>query len=112
MLLLLIRKKEVPVTADKINGDVQFGCAYTKMQGVYGTVCVDSNDPAATDANHVFTLENGMLKVDVPDNAGNSADYELTDGTLSINPGFTGTIAAEYAFTTAPMCKIDLCLNH
>ena len=96
---------------------MQFGCAYTETQGVYGTVSVDNNlvashDPAATDANHVFTLENGMLKVEAPDNAGSSADYELNDGALSINPGFTGTIAAAYEFTTTPTREIEFKYDH
>ena len=109
--------REIAVTAAEVNGDVQFGCAYTETQGVYGTVSVDNNlvashDPAATDANHVFTLENGMLKVEAPDNAGSSADYALNDGTLSINPGFTGTIAAAYEFTTAPTREIDFKYDH
>ena len=109
--------KEIAVTEAEVNGDVQFGCAYTETQGVYGTVSVDNNlvashDPAATDANHVFTLENGMLKVEAPDNAGSSADYELNDGALSINPGFTGTIAAAYEFTTAPTREIDFKCDH
>ena len=83
----------------------------------WATVSVDNNlvashDPAATDANHVFTLENGMLKVEAPDNSGSSVDYALNAGTLSINPGFTGTIAAEYVFTTAPTREIEFKYDH
>ena len=109
--------REIAVTAAEVNGDAQFGCVYTETQGVYGTVSVDNNlvashDPAATDANHVFTLENGMLKVEAPDNAGSSADYALNAGTLSINPGFTGTIAAAYEFTTAPTREIEFKYDH
>ena len=79
--------REIAVSDAEVNGDVQFGCSYTETQGVYGTVSVDNNlvashDPAATDANHVFTLENGMLKVAVPDNVGSSADYALNDGDI------------------------------
>ena len=109
--------REIAVSDAEVNGDVQFGCSYTETQGVYGTVSVDNNlvashDPAATDANHVFTLENGMLKVEAPDNAGSSADYALNAGTLSINPGFTGTIAAAYEFTTAPTREIEFKYDH
>ena len=109
--------REIAVTETEVNGDAQFGCAYTETQGVYGTVSVDNNlvashDPAATDACHVFTLENGMLKVEAPDNAGSSADYELNDGALSINPGFTGTIAAAYEFTTTPTREIEFKYDH
>ena len=109
--------REIAVTETEVNGDAQFGCAYTETQGVYGTVSVDNNlvashDPAATDACHVFTLENGMLKVEAPNNAGSSADYELNDGALSINPGFTGTIAAAYEFTTTPTREIEFKYDH
>ena len=96
---------------------MQFICTYTETQGVYGTVTVDNNlvashDPATADANHVFTLENGMLKVEIPNSAGNGTDYDLVDGVLSVNPGFTGTLTAEYAFTTAPTREIDFEYDH
>ena len=84
---------------------------------MYGTVSVNnslvaSHDPETADANNVFTLENGMLKVEIPNSAGNGADYRLADGVLSVNPGFTGTLTAEYAFTTSPTREIDFEYDH
>lgn len=73
---------------------------------------VVSRDPATTDANHVFSLENGMLKVEIPNSAGNGTDYELIDGVLSVNSGFTGRLTAEYAFATAPTREIDFEYDH
>lgn len=109
--------KEIAVTTAEINGDVQFSCTYTETQGVYGTVQVNNNlvashTPASADANHTFSLVNGMLNVEVPNSAGNGTDYELTDGVLSVNPGFTGSITAEYEFTTSPTREIDFKYDH
>ena len=96
---------------------MQFSCAYTETQGVYGTVSVNnslvaSHDPATADANHAFSLLNGMLKVEIPNSAGNGTDYRLADGVLSVNPGFTGTLTAEYEFTTSPTREIDFEYDH
>ena len=109
--------KEITVTDAEVNGDVQFSCSYTETQGVYGTVSVNnslvaSHDPATADANHAFSLLNGMLKVEIPNSAGNGTDYRLADGVLSVNPGFTGTLTAEYAFTTTPTREIDFEYDH
>ena len=109
--------KEIAVTTAEINGDVQFSCTYTETQGVYGTVQVNNNlvashTPASADANHTFSLVNGMLNVEVPNSAGNGTDYKLTDGILSVNSGFTGSITAEYEFTTSPTREIDFKYNH
>lgn len=96
---------------------MQFSCTYTETQGVYGTVSVNNNlvashAPVTADANHVFSLLNGMLKVEIPNNAGNGTDYRLVDGVLSVNPGFTGALTAEYVFTTAPTREIDFEYDH
>ena len=109
--------KEIAVTTAEINGDVQFSCTYTETQGVYGTVQVNNNlvashTPATADANHTFSLVNGMLNVEVPNSAGNGTDYKLTDGILSVNPGFTGSITAECEFTTSPTREIDFKYDH
>ena len=109
--------KEIAVTDAEVNGDVQFSCTYTETQSVYGTVSVNNNlvashAPVTADANHAFSLLNGMLKVEIPNNAGNGTDYRLVDGVLSVNPGFTGALTAEYVFTTAPTREIDFEYDH
>ena len=110
-------KKSVALTTAEINGDVQFSCTYSETQGVYGTVSVNNNlvvshTPASADANHTFSLVNCMLNVEVPNSAGNGTDYKLTDGILSVNPGFTGSITTEYEFTTSPTREIDFKYDH
>ena len=109
--------KEIAVTTAEINGDVQFSCTYSETQGVYGTVSVNNNlvashTPATADANHTFSLVNGTLNVEVPNSAGNGTDYALENGVLSVNPGFTGSITAEYEFTTSPTREIDFKYDH
>ena len=64
---------------------MQFRCAYTETEGSYGTVQVNdspmaSHTPATADANDVFTIENGMLKVTT--STTNGTDYALNAGTL------------------------------
>ena len=43
----------------------------------------------------------------IPNSAGNGTDYKLVDGVLCVNPGFTGTLNAECAYTTDPTREID-----
>ena len=50
--------------------------------------------------------------MEIPNSAGNGTDYRLADGVLSVNPGFTGTLTAEYAFTTSPTREIDFEYDH
>ena len=50
--------------------------------------------------------------MEIPNSAGNGTDYRLADGVLSVNPGFTGTLTAEYAFTTTPTREIDFEYDH
>lgn len=47
------------------------------------------------------------MKEEISSSAGNGTDYELVDGGLSVNSGFTGSITAEYIFTTSPTREID-----
>ena len=95
---------------------MQFSCAYTETEGSYGTVQVNdslmaSHTPATADANDVFTIENGMLKVTT--STTNGTDYALNAGTLSVNNGFTGTLTSTATFNNDVQTReIDFIYDH
>ncbi len=60
--------KSITCTAADIDGDVKITCTLTASSATYGSVTVDddmdvSHTPAELDANDVFVIENGYLKV-------------------------------------------------
>ena len=108
--------KQITLTTEEIDGNMQFSCAYTETEGSYGTVQVNdslmaSHTPATADANDVFTIENGMLKVTT--STTNGTDYALNAGTLSVNNGFTGTLTSTATFSDeAQTREIDFIYDH
>ena len=108
--------KQITLTTAEINGNMQFSCAYTETEGSYGTVQVNdslmaSHTPATADANDVFTIENGMLKVTT--STTNGTDYALNAGTLSVNNGFTGTLTSTATFNNDVQTReIDFIYDH
>ena len=60
--------KSVTFAAADIDGDVKISCTLTASSASYGSITVDddmdaSHTPAELDANDVFVIENGNLKV-------------------------------------------------
>ena len=75
--------KSITCTATDLNGDVKISCTLTASGATYGSVTVDDNldashTPAELDANDVFVIEDGYLKVTT--SRGNV--YMLENGTL------------------------------
>lgn len=108
--------KQITLTADETTGGMQFACSYNETAGVYGTVQVNdslvaSHDLATADANDVFTIENGALKVTT--STTNGTDYTLANGVLSVNNGFSDTITSTATFNNEVQTKeIDFIYDH
>lgn len=108
--------KQIALTAAETTGGMQFACSYSETEGVYGTVQVNdslvaSHTPATADANDVFTIENGMLKVSA--STANGTDYALANGMLTVNNGFTGTITSTATFNNDVQTReIDFIYDH
>ena len=63
-----VGKKAITLTEADLNGDVKLACTLTASGATYGSIAVDgdmdaSHTPAGLDANDVFAIENGNLKV-------------------------------------------------
>ena len=89
--------KSVTFAATDIDGDVKISCTLTGNSATYGSITVDddmdaSHTPAELDANDVFVIENGYLKVTT--SRGNA--YVLENGRLkAAGAKLNGSITAE-----------------
>ena len=76
-------KKAITLTEADLNGDIKLTCTLTASSATYGSVTVDddmdaSHNPAELDANDIFVIEDGHLKVTT--SRGNA--YVLENSTL------------------------------
>ena len=97
------------------NGDVKLTCTLTASSATYGSITVDddmdaSHTPAELDANDVFVIENGNLKVTT--SRGNV--YALENGRLkAAEAKLNGSITAETKlFASQPEDMVEFSYNH
>ena len=107
--------KSITCTATDLNGDVKISCTLTASSATYGSVTVDddmdaSHNPAELDANDVFAIENGNLKVTT--SRGNA--YVLESSTLKASGAkLNGSITAETKlFASQPEDIVEFSYNH
>ena len=96
-------------------GDVKLTCTLTASSASYGSIAVDddmdaSHTPAELDANDVFVIENGNLKVTT--SRGNV--YALENGRLkAAEAKLNGSITAETKlFASQPEDMVEFSYNH
>ena len=107
--------KSIAFAAADIDGDVKISCTLTASSATYGSVTVDDNldashTPAELDANDIFVIENGDLKVTTSrDNA-----YVLENGTLKASGAkLNGSITAESKlFASRPEDVVEFSYDH
>ena len=107
--------KSIAFAAADIDGDVKIRCTLTGNGATYGTISVDddldaSHTPAELDANDVFAIENGDLKVTTSrDNA-----YILENSALKASGAkLNGSITAESKlFASQPEDVVEFSYNH
>ena len=107
--------KSIAFAAADIDGDVKISCTLTASSATYGSVTVDDNldashTPAELDADDIFVIENGDLKVTTSrDNA-----YVLENGTLKASGAkLNGSITAETKlFASQPEDIVEFSYNH
>ena len=103
--------KSITCTATDLNGDVKISCTLTASSASYGSITVDddmdaSHTPADLDANDVFVIENGNLKVTT--SRGNA--YVLENGTLkAAGAKLNGSITAQTKlFASQPENMVEI----
>ena len=107
--------KSITCTATDLNGDVKISCTLTASSASYGSITVDddmdaSHTPAELDANDVFVIENGNLKVTT--SRGNV--YALEDGKVkAAGAKLNGSITAETKlFASQPEDMVEFSYDH
>ena len=100
---------------DSLNGDVKISCTLTASSATYGSITVDddldaSHTPGELDANDVFVIENGYLKVTT--SRGNV--YALEDGKVkAAGAKLNGSITAETKlFASQPENMVEFSYDH
>ena len=89
--------KSITCTAADIDGDVKISCTLTASSASYGSITVDddldaSHTPGELDANDVFVIEDGYLKV----MTSRGEVYTLENGTLkAAGAKLNGSITAQ-----------------
>ena len=107
--------KSIAFAAADIDGDVKISCTLTASSATYGSVTVDDNldashTPAELDANDIFVIENGDLKVTTSrDNA-----YVLENSALkAAGARLNGSITAESKlFASWPEDVVEFSYDH
>ena len=107
--------KSIIFAAADIDGDVKISCTLTANGATYGSITVDGNmdashTPADLDANDIFVIEDGYLKVTTSrDNV-----YVLENGTLkAAGAKLNGSIMAETKlFASQPEDIVEFSYNH
>ena len=95
--------RSITFAATDIDGDVRISCTLTASSATYGSITVDddmdaSHTPGELDANDIFVIEDGYLKVTT--NRGNV--YALEDGKVkAAGAKLNGTITAEPSYSPA-----------
>ena len=107
--------RSITFAATDIDGDVRISCTLTASSATYGSITVDddldaSHTPAELDANDVFVIENGYLKVTT--SRGNA--YVLENGALkAAGAKLNGSIMAETKlFASQPEDIVEFSYNH
>ena len=107
--------KSIAFAAADIDGDVKISCTLTASSATYGSVTVDDNldashTPAELDANDIFVIENGDLKVTT--SRGNA--YVLENGALKASGAkLNGSITAETKlFASRPEDVVEFSYDH
>ena len=111
-------KKAITLSEADLNGatgDVKLSCTLTASGATYGSIAVDgdmdaSHTPAELDANDIFVIEDGYLKVTT--SRGNV--YALEDGNVkAAGAKLNGTITAETKlFATQPEDIVEFSYDH
>ena len=108
-------KKAITLTEADLNGDIKLTCTLTASSATYGSVTVDDNldashTPAELDANDIFVIENGDLKVTT--SRGNA--YVLENSALkAAGARLNGSITAETKlFASQPEDIVEFSYNH
>ena len=107
--------KSITCTATDLNGDVKISCTLTASSATYGSITVDddldaSHTPAELDANDVFVIEDGYLKV----TTGRGNVYALEDGKVkAAGAKLNGSITAESKlFASQPEDIVEFSYDH
>ena len=107
--------KSITFAVADIDGDVKISCTLTANGATYGSIAVDGNmdashTPAELDANDVFVIENGNLKVTT--SRGNA--YVLENGTLkAAGAKLNGSITAQTKlFASQPEDMVEFSYDH
>ena len=107
--------KSITCTATDLNGDVKISCTLTASSATYGSITVDddldaSHTPAELDANDVFVIEDGYLKVTT--SRGNV--YALEDSKVkAAGAKMNGSITAEtQLFVSQPEDIVEFSYDH
>ena len=107
--------KSITFAVADIDGDVKISCTLTANGATYGSIAVDGNmdashTPAELDANDVFVIENGNLKVTT--SRGNA--YVLENGTLkAAGAKLNGSITSETKlFASQPENIVEFSYDH
>ena len=108
-------KKAITLTEADLNGDIKLTCTLTASSATYGSVTADddmdaSHNPAELDANDVFAIENGDLKVTT--SRGNA--YILENNALKASGAkLNGSITAESKlFASWPEDVVEFSYDH
>ena len=107
--------KSITCTATDLNGDVKISCTLTASSASYGSITVDddldaSHTPGELDANDVFVIENGYLKV----TTSRGEVYVLENGTLkAAGAKLNGSITSETKlFASQPENMVEFSYDH
>ena len=108
-------KKAITLTAADLSGDVKISCTLTGSGATYGSITVDENmyashTPGGLDANDVFAIANGELKV----TTSRGEMYALQDGEVKgAGAKLNGTITAQSRlFASQPEDVVEFAYNH
>ncbi len=108
-------KKAITLTAADLSGDVKISCTLTGSGATYGSITVDENmyashTPGGLDANDVFAIANGELKV----TTSRGEMYALQDGEVKgAGAKLNGTITAQSKlFASQPEDVVEFAYNH
>ena len=108
-------KKAITLTAADLSGDVKISCTLTGSGATYGSITVDENmyashTPGGLDANDVFAIENGELKV----TASRGEMYALQDGEVKgAGAKLNGSITAQSKlFASQPEDVVEFAYDH
>ncbi len=107
--------KSITCTATDLNGNVKISCTLTASSASYGSITVDddldaSHTPGELDANDIFVIEDGYLKVTT--SRGNA--YVLENGVLkAAGAKLNGSITAESKlFASQPEDIVEFSYDH